>query len=229
MLPPCFLQDARRHFPHESLPVRFPFSGDDEVGILNLFCKVQSFQKKLYAGFQLCIQKCVETAPHTACRTSTGMQGYVFAGSAEYDVRKMLHGNIQFFHHIRVCSFWGANTWAAPLGPKKGLRTSHAAVKHVFFSAGWAEELSMELIADRRAPHRAMPFFMLPTSCPSLSKKRNPNACSIPRPASFVALPPSPMTKRRHPRSRASRISSPVPKVVVSSDSFCRQEPEAVR
>lgn len=88
------------------------------------------------------------------------------------------------------------------------------------FSVGWAEELSMELIADRRAPHRAMPFSMLPTSRPSLSKKRNPNACSIPRPASFVALPPSPMTKRRHPRSRASRISSPVPKVVVSSDSF---------
>ena len=63
MLPPCFLQDARRYFPHKSLPVRFPFSGDEEVGILNLFCKVQSFQKKLYAGFQLCIQKCVETAP----------------------------------------------------------------------------------------------------------------------------------------------------------------------
>ena len=111
--------------------------------------------------------------------------------------------------------FWGANTWAAPLGPKKGLRTSHAAVKHAFFSVGWAEELSMELISDRRAPHRAMPFSMLPTSCPSLSKKRNPNACSIPRPASFVALPPSPMTKRRHPRFKASRISSPVPKVVV--------------
>ena len=70
----------------KSLPVRFPFSGDEEVGILNLFCKVQSFQKKLYAGFQLCIQKCVETAPHTACRTGTGMQGYVFAGSVEYDV-----------------------------------------------------------------------------------------------------------------------------------------------
>ena len=49
--------------------------------------------------------------------------------------------------------------WAAPLGPKKGLRTSHAAVKHVFFSAGWAEELSMELIADRRAPHRGDAFF----------------------------------------------------------------------
>ena len=52
--------------------------------------------------------------------------------------------------------FWGANTWAAPLGPKKGLRTSHAVGKHAFFSAGWAEELSMELISDRRAPHRAM-------------------------------------------------------------------------
>ena len=29
-------------------------------------------------------------------------------------------------------------------------------VKHVFFSAGWAEELSMELIADRRAPHLSL-------------------------------------------------------------------------
>ena len=86
MLPSCFLQDARRHFSHKSLPVRFPFSGDEEVGILNLFCKVQSFQKKLYSVFQLCIQTCLETAPHTACRTGTVMQGYVFAGSVEYDV-----------------------------------------------------------------------------------------------------------------------------------------------
>ena len=166
--------------PHKSLPVRFPFSGDEEVGILNLFCKVQSFQKKLYAGFQLCIQKCVETAPHTACRTSTGMQGYVFAGSAEYDVRKMLHSNIQFLHHIRVCSFLGSEYVAAPLGPKKGLRTSHAAVKHAFFSVGWAEELSMELISDRRAPHRAMPFSMLPTSCPSYRRNGIPMLAAFP-------------------------------------------------
>ena len=74
---------------YTSLPVRFPFSSDDEVGILNLFCEVQSFQKKLYAGFQLCIQKCVETAPHTACRTGTGMQGYVFAAVSYTHLEKL--------------------------------------------------------------------------------------------------------------------------------------------
>ncbi len=58
-------------------------------------------------GFNCAIQKCVETAAHTACRTGTGMQGYVFAGSVRYSIRKMLDSNIQFLHHICVCSFWG--------------------------------------------------------------------------------------------------------------------------
>lgn len=57
--------------------------------------------------------------PHTACRTGTGMQGYVFAGSAEYDVRKMLHSNIQFLHHIRVCSFLGSEYVGCSIGTEE--------------------------------------------------------------------------------------------------------------
>ena len=51
--------------------------------------------------------------------------------------------------------------------------------------------------------------------CPFLSNKRKPNACSIPAPPSFVALPPIPKMICCTPRSRACLISSPVPKLVV--------------
>ncbi|EXI74920.1 MAG: hypothetical protein AW07_01531 [Candidatus Accumulibacter sp. SK-11] len=49
--------------------------------------------------------------------------------------------------------------------------------------------------------------------------KLAPSARAMPAPPSFVALPPMPMMIRRSPQSSAARISSPVPKVVVSRGS----------
>lgn len=130
----CLLASCK--MPEGTFPIRVcrsDFPSPVMMRSASLIFSVKSrVSKKALCRVSTVHPKCVETAAHAACRTGTGMQGYVFAGSVEYDVRKMLHSNIQFLHHIRVCSFWGANTWAAPLGPKKGLRTSHAAVKHAF-------------------------------------------------------------------------------------------------
>jgi len=61
----------------------------------------------------------------------------------------------------------------------------------------------------------------VPKVCPDLSRKRKPSACSIPNPASLVALPPIPIIKFLHPLFNASFINSPVPKVVVSIGFLC--------
>ena len=62
---------------------------------------------------------------------------------------------------------------------------------------------------------------LVPKVCPDLSRKRKPSACSIPNPASLVALPPIPIIKFLHPLFNASFINSPVPKVVVSIGFLC--------
>ena len=100
--------------------------------------------------------------------------------------------------------FCEAKTEAAPSDPQKGLRTSQAIVKRASFKAGCTADVSMEATCDMILPP-------VPNRFPRLSRKRNPKACSIPNPASLVALPPMPTIKWRQPCSRASRISSPVP------------------
>ena len=105
---------------------------------------------------------------------------------------------------VSSAPFCRAKTCAAPSGPQKGLRTSQAIVKRVSLSAGWTEEKSIAAIRCRISP----PF---PKTAPSLSRNRAPNACNRPTPASFVALPPIPMTNSRYPCSIACNINSPVP------------------
>lgn len=76
----CLLASCK--MPEGTFPIRvcrsdFPSPVMMRSASLIFSAKSRVSKKKLYAGFQLCIQKCVETAPHTACRTGTGMQGYV--------------------------------------------------------------------------------------------------------------------------------------------------------
>lgn len=132
MLPSCFLQDARRHFPHKSLPVRFPFSSDDEVGILNLFCKVQSFQKSSMPGFNCASKNAWRLPPMPPAAPAPGCKDTSLPVVWNMTSERCCIATSSSFTISASAPFWGANMWAAPLGPKKGLRTSHAAVKHVF-------------------------------------------------------------------------------------------------
>ena len=107
-----------------------------------------------------------------------------------------------------VAPFCGPKTAAAPSGPQNGVSTSHAIVNSASLCIDGASILPILPILP---PHK-------PAIClPSVSKKRNPSASSIPAPASLVALPPMPIKNLLHPFSSASRIISPVPYVDVFS------------
>ena len=51
------------------------------------------------------------------------------------------------------------------------------------------------------------------SACPSASSSATPSAASAPLPPSLVLLPPSPIMKRRTPRSSSAATSSPTPRV----------------
>ncbi len=76
-----------------------------------------------------------------------------------------------------------------------------------------AKRGSMPLISMRASCDSAKP----PGAriCPCASSNFTPKACIAPAPASLVALPPMARMIRCAPASRAARINSPVPKVLL--------------
>ena len=88
--------------------------------------KVQSFQKKLYAGFQLHIQKWWRPPPYRLppAAPAPGCKDTSLPVVWNMTSERCCIATSSSFTISASAPFWGANMWAAPLGPKKGLRTS---------------------------------------------------------------------------------------------------------
>ena len=107
-----------------------------------------------------------------------------------------------------VAPFCGPKTALAPRSPSSGLSTSTAASTRNSAKRGSNVERSRIASCWSAAPPGG-------SGWPWASSSVAPNACSIPAPASLVALPPSSSRAWVAPASRAARNSSPTPKVVV--------------
>ena len=106
--------------------------------------------------------------------------------------------------------FCGPKMALAPFSPQSGLFTSHATRKAHAASSGRAA-------ADEMCSRANSPAAPPGIGLPSASVRSKPSACSMPAPPSLVALPPMPIKNLLHPRSSASPITCPTPKVVVCS------------
>ena len=107
-----------------------------------------------------------------------------------------------------LAPFCLAKTWAAPSFPANGFCTSVITLNFtpwIFCINGLGK---MEWMRGKLSP---IAF----SSSLSLFKNLNPKAAAIPIPASFVADPPMVKMISMAPFSMASRMSSPVPKVLV--------------
>ena len=109
-----------------------------------------------------------------------------------------------------LAPFCGADTRVAPRAPCSGLSTSHITRNRALATRASNSCRSMRVTRPKSPPTPS-------SSTPPTSRKRAPNARMHPMPPSFVADPPMPSVISRMPIESASRMSSPVPKVLTSA------------